>query len=79
MMKKRREEAQLKIQGIEENEPESDTQDEREEAKLPPPNGFGGSPGDYMREKLKQIPAEKVEKMLGRYPQVLAEMNANAS
>ncbi len=78
MMKKRREEALLKAQGLTE-ELESISEEKDEIKNAPPPNGFGGSSGDYMRAKLKQIPAEKVERMLGRYPNVLAELDATAS
>jgi hypothetical protein len=78
MMKKRREEAFLKAQGLTE-ELESISEDKDEVITVPPPNGFGGSSGDYMRAKLNQIPAEKVERMLGRYPHVLAELDSAAS
>ncbi len=78
MMKKRREEALLKAQGLtEELEYISEGKDSVTSA--PPPNGFGGASGDYMRAKLNQIPAEKVERMLGRYPHVLAELDATVS
>jgi hypothetical protein len=74
MLKKRKDEARLKNQGVEDDGLETDSHGKEEGAQLPPPNGFGGSPGDYMRSRLNQIPAEKVEKMLGRYPAVIAEM-----
>ena len=74
MMKKRREEALLLQKGI--GEIDLDDRDDTafKEAHLPP-NGFGGSAGDYMRERLKQIPGEKAQKMLGRFPHVLEEVH----
>ena len=78
MTKKRRETAALVTHGILE-EHDLDAQEECPVQELPPPNGFGGSSGDYMRARLNQIPADKVEKMLGRYSHVRAEMEVNAS
>ena len=35
------------------------------------PTGFGGQKGEYMREKLMQIPADKRGKMLGQLNNLL--------
>ncbi len=78
MRRKRRETASLASQGILE-EHDSEAQEECEVKELPPPNGFGGSSGDYMRARLSQIPADKVDKMLGRFPHVRAEMEISAA
>jgi len=43
-------------------------EEERQGIDHAPPTGFGGAKGDYMRERLMQIPAEKRDKMLRGMP-----------
>jgi hypothetical protein len=75
MQKKRKEEALLKNRGVEaESSMQSPTAFEHEGMTMAAPNGFGGSKGDYMKARLKQIPPDKMPRMLGPYPHVLNQI-----